>query len=126
LPLLAALPALFTGILYAPSSLDAAWDLVKNWSAADREQLRGSVPTRGLEAVIAGRKLRDIGREVLELARAGLSGRANRDAQGHDETIYLDVLDAILAGQTEAERLIGLFNGPWKGSVEPAFRECIY
>jgi glutamate--cysteine ligase len=126
MPLLAALPALFTGLLYAPSSLDGAWDLVKGWSAAEREQLRADVPALGLAAVIAGRGLRDLGREVLALARAGLAGRGHRDAQGRDETIYLDVLDTILAGQTEAERLIGLFNGPWGGSVEPAFRECIY
>jgi glutamate--cysteine ligase len=126
LPLLAALPALFTGILYAPASLDAAWDLVKGWSAADREQLRADVPALGLKAVIAGRSLRDLGREVLSLARAGLSGRANRNAQGDDETVYLDVLDTIVAGQTEAERLIGLFKDRWGESVEPAFRECVY
>ena len=32
-PFLLALPALFAGLLYEPSVLDAAWDVVKLWSA---------------------------------------------------------------------------------------------
>ena len=126
IPLLVALPALFAGLLYAPASLDAAWDLVKHWTAAEREALRAAVPTRGLDVTVAGRSLREIGRDVLVLARAGLAARNRRDAQGRDETIHLDVLDAILAGRTEAERLIGLYEGAWHGSVDPAFRDCVY
>lgn len=126
LPLLAALPALFTGLLYAPDSLDAAWDLVKPWTASQRETLRADVPAQGLHATIAGRTLRDIGREVLGYARAGLASRARQDAQGRDETIHLDVLDHILASQTEAERLIQLFKTDWHESVSPAFESCVY
>ena len=65
-------------------------------------------------------------REVLAIARAGLSERARRNAAGADETIYLDVLDAVVAGETQAEKLIAKFKGPWAGSVDPAFRECVY
>ncbi len=126
IPLLMALPALFTGLLYSRSSLDAAWDLVKPWTSAQREAMRADVPARGLATEIAGRTLRDIGREVLALARAGLAERSFHDAEGRDETIHLDVLDAILAGRTEAERLIALFEGGWAGGVDPAFRDCVY
>ena len=73
MPFLTALPALFTGLLYAPAALDAAWDLVRPWSRQDREALRVAVPRLGLETEIAGRKLRAIGREVLALA-AGKPG----------------------------------------------------
>ncbi|WP_158807137.1 glutamate--cysteine ligase [Beijerinckia sp. L45] len=126
MPLLVALPALFTGLLYSASSLDAAWDLVKTWTAAERETMWAQVPSRGLDTTIAGRSLRDVGREVLKIARAGLAERAFRDAQGRDETMHLDVLDAILAGRTEAERLIALFKGPWGESVDPSFEQCVY
>ncbi len=126
LPLLVALPALFTGLLYSPSALDAAWDLVKGWSAADRATMRAAVPGQGLETRVAGHSLRDVARHALAIARAGLAERAYLDGDGRDETIYLDPLDAIAAGQTEAERLIALFNGSWQGSISPAFSECVY
>ncbi|HYP56838.1 MAG TPA: glutamate--cysteine ligase [Beijerinckia sp.] len=126
LPLLTALPALFVGLFYAPSALDAAFDLVKPWSAEAREQLRADVPRMGLEAMIGGRKLREIAREVLDYSRAGLAERKRLDAQGRDETRFLDPLDQIVIGASEAERLIDKFKHEWKGSVDPAFEECVY
>ena len=126
LPLLVALPALFTGLLYSSTALDAAWDLVKGWSASDRDAMRAGVATHGLATVVAGRSLRDIARDVLTFARAGLADRGYQDKAGHDETAYLDPLDAIVAGQSEAERLIALFNGRWHGSTDPSFAECVY
>jgi glutamate--cysteine ligase len=125
-PLLPALPAFFVGLLYTPSCLDAAWDIVKVWNPEAREKLRADVPRLGLEARIEGRKLREVGVEVLSLARAGLAGRKCLDADGRDETYFLDPLDAIVRGITEAERLVELFATTWEGSVEPAFTECSY
>ena len=126
LPFLVALPALFAGLLYAPSSLDGAWDLVKTWSSDERDDLRANVPRLGLGATVGGRTLRDVARDVLDLARAGLERRARKDANGHDEGGYLDVLDAVVEGRTEAERLIACFKGAWGESVDPAFRDCVY
>ena len=45
---LPALPAFWVGILYDDASLDAAWDLVKDWSAEERQKLRDDVPRAGL------------------------------------------------------------------------------
>ena len=126
IPCLTALPALFAGLLYDQTSLDAAWDLVEPWTDADREKLRADAPHVGLSARIAGRNLRDVAKEVLKIARAGLAARRRRDARGLDETIYLDVLEDVVAGATLAEHLIARFNGPWRGSVDPSFRECVY
>ncbi len=125
-PLLTALPALFTGLLYDSSALDQACELIKPWSAEDRERLRADAPRFGLDAAIRGRTLRDIARDVLKFARTGLAKRNRLDAQGRDETYFLDPLDAITAGRTEAERLIEAFKTEWGGSVEPAFEQCIY
>ena len=104
MPYLTALPALFAGLLYAPASLDAAWDLVKPWTTVERESLRADVPRLGLEAMIAGRRLREVAREVLALARAGLASRARLDADGLDESVYLDVLDNVGPGLRPAPR----------------------
>jgi glutamate--cysteine ligase len=125
-PFLTALPALTVGLLYDPAALDGAWQIVKNWRKDERAQLRNDAPRLGLEARIANRSLREIGREILGLVRAGLVKRAKTDAQGRDESFYLDPLDKVVATRTQAEVLIDKFNGPWRQSVEPAFTECAF
>src|SRR3954447_15896216 len=125
--MITALPAFWAGLLYDDGALDAAWDLVKAWSAEDRERLRAEVPRLALSATVAGRPLRAVAREVLALARAGLARRANRDDVGRDETGFLNPLDAIAeSGRTQAERLLDLYAGPWNGSVKPAFDACVF
>jgi glutamate--cysteine ligase len=125
-PMLTALPALFVGLLYDPAALDSALELIKPWSAEDREKLRADAPRFALKAQIAGRPLREVAKDMLSLARAGLARRQRLDSRGRDETHFLDPLDAIVAGRTEAERLIALFQTEWGGSVEPAFEHCVY
>jgi glutamate--cysteine ligase len=126
-PMLAALAALWVGLLYDEGALDAAWDLVKDWRAEERQALRDAVPKLALRAEIRGRGVRDVARTVLAIARQGLVRRARLDPAGRDESRYLDVLDDIVArGITPAEDLIARFKGPWGGSVEPAFTECTH
>jgi glutamate--cysteine ligase len=125
--MLAALPALWVGLLYDEAALDAAWDLVKDWRTEERQALRDVVPRLAVRAEIRGRSVRDLARDVLAIARQGLARRARCDIGGRDEGRYLDVLDDIVArGVTPAEDLIAKFNGPWGGSVEPAFTEYVY
>jgi glutamate--cysteine ligase len=124
---IAALAAFWVGILYDQASLNGAWDLVRDWSAGERERLRGDVPRHGLKAVVRGRPAGDVARDALAFARAGLSKRAMVNGDGRDETHFLDPLDDIVAsGRTPAEGLLERFHGPWGGSVTPAFRECVF
>jgi glutamate--cysteine ligase len=122
-----ALPAFWVGLLYNDTTLDAAWDLVKDWSAAERQSLRDDVPKLGLAATIRGRSVRDLARECLALSHEGLRRRARVDIGAHDETQYLSPLEEIAeSGRTPAEDLIEKFKGPWGGSVEPVFEELAY
>jgi glutamate--cysteine ligase len=61
---LCALPALWTGVLYEQGPLDAAWDLVNDWTADERQALRNAVPREGLKAMIRGRTVQDVARDV--------------------------------------------------------------
>jgi glutamate--cysteine ligase len=120
---LTALPAFWVGLLYDDAALDQAWQLVKLWSAEERQRLRDDVPRLGLEARIGGRSVQAVARDVLALSRQGLARRARRDAAGADETGYLDPLDAIVArGRTVADDLAAAWRGEWGGSVAPAFK----
>jgi glutamate--cysteine ligase len=121
--MLVALPAFWVGLLYDEAALDQAWQLVKGWTAAERQALRDDVPARGLGATISGRSVHDIARVVLTLARGGLARRGQLDPFGCDETRFLEPLDEIVAsGKTVADRLIEAFRGEWHGSVDPAFK----
>ncbi|MBI3274944.1 MAG: glutamate--cysteine ligase, partial [Methylocystis sp.] len=89
-PHMTALAALFAGIFYDRAALDGATELTREWNAQERESLRAEVPRLALGAFIGGRQVRDIARDALALARAGLTRRARRNAGGCDETIYLE------------------------------------
>jgi len=124
---LPALPAYWVGLLYDDASLDAAWDIVKDWTAAERQTFRDEVPARGFKASVRGRSALDLARETLALAEQGLRRRARFDAAGQDETRYLRPLhDFVARGITPAEELLEKFHGPWHGSVEPAFKDLVY
>ncbi|MGQ3674001.1 glutamate--cysteine ligase [Xanthobacter sp. TB0139] len=124
---LCALPALWTGLLYDRQSLDAAWELVKEWGDEERQQMRDNVPRLGFSASIAGRKVREVAADVLKLAREGLSRRAKLDALGRDEGHFLAPLEqAVVNGRSPAELLLEHYQGQWNGSVEPLFETLAY
>ena len=121
-----ALPALFVGLLYDPAALDAAWTLVKGWTAEERQRLRDDVPRLALAAEVRGLTARDIARDVLALAREGLVRRGRLDPQGRDESRFLDPLQLIVEGRTQAEALLTKYHGAWNGSVAPSFSDCAF
>ena len=117
--------ALMVGIYYDPVALDGAGELIRGWSAGDRQALRDAAPRLGFSAKVAGRTARDVARDMLALARAGLARRGRRDARGRDETGYLDALDAIVeSGVEPAREWLKRYEGPWGGSVDPIFAEA--
>lgn len=124
---LPALPAYWVGLLYDETSLDACWQIVRDWSAEERQALRDAVPRQGFKATIRGSTLLDLARQTLTFAREGLTRRSRRNFSGVDETRYLEPLEELVArGITPAEELLEKFRGPWAGSVEPIFTEYAY
>src|SRR3546814_9009664 len=53
---LCALPALWVGLLYDDTALDAAWDLCKGWSAEELARLRDGVRRHALKTPFRDRK----------------------------------------------------------------------
>ncbi len=123
-----ALPALWVGLLYDQGALDAAWDLVKDWTIDERQALRDAVPKLALNAPIAGGgKLRDIAGEVLDIAGAGLSARARFNRAGDNETGFLDPLREIVrSGKVPAEVLLEKYHGVWGGDVSKVYDESSF
>ncbi len=118
-------PALWVGLLYSQSALDAAWDLCRTWTIAEREALRHAVPRLALDAPSpGGGSVRDLAREVLEIASAGLTERAELNTAGDNEGGFLDPLREVVAsGMTFADRLLERYHGEWNGDVSRVYRE---
>jgi glutamate--cysteine ligase len=124
---LPSLTAYWIGLLYDDASLDACWDIVKDWSASERQRLREEVPKSGFKAEIGTTNTLTLARKTLDLARQGLERRKRLDRNGRDETRYLRPLEETVArGITPAEELLNEYDGMWGGTVDPIYDEYAY
>ena len=118
-----ALPSFLAGLLYDSAALDAAWEIVKQWSAEDRRQLHADVPRYGLQAKIRGQSVAHIAGELANLSRQGLQRRARFD-RGEDESRYLNPLvDIIDRKENRADALSKQF-GEGKFDAQRLFEAC--
>lgn len=124
---LCALPALWTGLLYDSGALDAAWDMVKGWTAEEHRMLRAEVPKTALHTRFRDRTVRDLAASMLEIASNGLRRRNRLDRNGSDESGFLGTLFEIVdSGRTPAEEMLDKFQGEWNGEVDGVFRDYAY
>jgi glutamate--cysteine ligase len=124
---LCALPAFWVGLLYDAAALDGAWEIAKDWTAADHDRMRAEVPRLGLKAMAGSRTVREIAIDLLALARAGLDRRYRLNARGRTEAIFLDDLDEIAqSGMTPAEAMLAEFNGRTEGNLAALYRDHSY
>jgi glutamate--cysteine ligase len=124
---LCALPAFWVGLLYDSTALDAAWDLVKDFSMAERHALRDGVPKFALKLPFRGATVRELAVETLKIAAAGLARRNRLSNTGVSEASFLEpMIEYADANQTPAERKLELFHKVWKGNIDPLFKEFAY
>ena len=126
---LCALPAFWVGLMYDQTALDGAWDLVKNWTAEQREELRIAASVDGLQAKVDGINMHDIAREAVALSHSGLVARGRSGAGGMvpDETHFLNALhESIESGKTPADELLDRYHGDWNGDISKVFGEYSY
>jgi glutamate--cysteine ligase len=125
-----ALSALWAGILYDGESLDAAWDLVKGWTSADRAELCARVPRHGLQTpapvgAVHG-TAQDIAKQMVEISVAGLGARNRIGPGGNDESQYLEsIMEIADSGRTHAQMMLAEYEGRWDRSVAPILSENI-
>jgi glutamate--cysteine ligase len=113
--MIVAKPALWVGLLYDAAAQKAAAALVREWSVEEIRALRLAAPREALGATIRGRRVQEVARDVVAIARDGLRAR------GLGEEVYLAPLDEIVAsGMTQADRLLALFHGAWGGDAARA------
>jgi glutamate--cysteine ligase len=117
------LPALWTGIYYDQSALDAAWDLVKDWTAEERQSMRSAVPVLGFQTPLRKTNVGALAHEMLEISSAGLKRRAAEDSAGMTEDGFLNPLRELVdRGYTRAEELLRRYHGEWNRDLSPLFK----
>jgi glutamate--cysteine ligase len=114
-----ALPALWVGLLYDQHVLDDAWELVKDWTAAERLALRDAVPLTAIHTPFRKGTVADLAGEIVWLARQGLLSR------GLGEEAWLAPLEETLSlNKSPAERWLDKYHGEWNGDLTRIFDEA--
>lgn len=122
-----ALAAFWTGLLYDNAALDQAVQMVKDWTAEDREYLRAQTPKTALQTPFLGTTVQDFAKNALMLSYQGLKNRAQKLPGGVDETAYLKPLfEIVQSGITPAQKLLKGYEGPWQGDVKKVFEAARY
>ncbi len=122
-----ALPALWVGLLYDRQVLDQAWELVRDWTREERDQMRSAVPKTALDTPFRNRTVREIAVDVLALAHQGLQRRGRLNSEDLDETIFLSQLDEVVAsGQATSAALLERYENDWGRDINDFFRNDAY
>ena len=126
---LCALQAFWVCICYDQSSLDAAWDIVKNWDEDDRENLRVAAAKDGLNGSVGNKKLIDLAKETVQISENGLEKRAKASSNGlhSDESLFLESLkENIEKRKSSADELLEKYHGSWNRDLTKIFEEYSY
>jgi glutamate--cysteine ligase len=118
------LPALWVGVYYDQTALDAAWDLVKDWTAEERQAMRDAVPHLAFKTPFRNTNVWELAHRFLEISAEGLRRRAKQDAAGMTEEGFLVPLRELVSrGYTRADELLQKYRTDWGRDLSPLFTE---
>jgi glutamate--cysteine ligase len=117
------LPALWAGLFYDQTALDAAWDMVKDWTAEERQTMRSAVPVLALKTPFRGTNVLSLARRMLEIADHGLARRAAEFGMDSEKCFLEPLQELVDRGTTRAEELLGAYRGEWKGDLSRLFED---
>ncbi|HKJ83952.1 MAG TPA: glutamate--cysteine ligase [Mariprofundaceae bacterium] len=126
-PWICSLSALWKGLLYDGQALEKAWEMVADWTHAEVVALRHAVPRTALATRFRDTTVLSLCEEMLDIARNGLANIHFVNCQGETEERFLaPVIGAVESGQTQAERWLAAYHGPWRGKIDPIFTEAMH
>ena len=121
-PMICALPALWTGLLYDDDALTAAEELAAGLTAKDVEDARMQAARHGLKGTLGDRSMSEMAVQMVDIAAQGLRRRGNVDAKGNDEVSFIEPLIEIAeSGVTKAEIMLNHYHQDWDGHVETIY-----
>jgi glutamate--cysteine ligase len=116
--LVCALPALWKGLFYDPAALHAAQKRLMHWRHSDVQALHAEVARVGLGARTPDGPVREVARELVDLAAQGLSRIALQD-RSSDERGFLEPLEELLdRGQSPARAILERWGDSFEGRID--------
>lgn len=116
-PAIASLPAFWTGILYHEPTCREAWRLMEPFTLAQLQDAHRAAARGGLQAKLGSVPVLALAREMVRLARQGLSSRIDAGLESARAVRYLDPLEEVAAtGRTFAEQCLEQWSGPFRES----------
>ncbi len=122
-----ALPALWAGLLYDENSLNAAYDLIKDWNEEERDYLYRNVAKTALKTKFRKGTVANIAKQIIAIAENGLIKRNQLNSEKMNEVHHLAPLKYNLNNsKTLAERMLELYHNKWKGDISKIFIDAAY
>ncbi len=122
-----ALPALWVGLFYDQTSLDMAWDMVKDWTHEEHQHLRDNVPRDALNVPFRNGTTQDLAMQMLKISAAGLERRGQFNNSGEDERVFLNSLfQTVESGKTTAQLMLDAYYGSWNQDISKVFTDCSF
>jgi len=108
--------------MYSNSSLDASYDLVKEWTLLDVIEFEDNLNKSGFEAKFQKFNITDLLAEIIAISLSGLNDRNIYNNNQQTEEIYLRPLQDILnKKETPSDDLIKRFNSVWSHDINKIY-----
>ncbi len=107
---IAALSALWVGLLYDKQSLEEAYELISGWDIDTIQEIRLQVPVKALNAARGNLHAGNISKQIYRIAMEGLTRRAELRGTENESRFLAPVREITENGITQAEMLLQRYN----------------
>ena len=122
-----ALPAFWVGLFYETEALDAAYDLIKDWTREEYDYLHANIYRDGLRLPFRDGTIQDVAKRVVEISLRGLEIRGRTNGWNQNEQVFLDPLvESVESGRTLADVFLERYHNEWGGNINKIFEEFAY
>ncbi|MGM0622289.1 MAG: glutamate--cysteine ligase, partial [Bacteroidota bacterium] len=104
----AAVSALWTGLLYDNTSLEETYELISTWNINELKEMRSRVPKDGLNAASGNLHAGKIAKQICRIAESGLKRRSELLGIDDESNFLAPVRKITATGVTPAEMLLQL------------------
>jgi glutamate--cysteine ligase len=103
---IAALSALWVGLLYDRQSLDEAHELISGWNIETIQEVRSQVPVKALNAESGNLNAGNVSRKIYQMAKDGLTRQSQLRGIDNQSCFLAPVSEITESGITIAEKLL--------------------
>lgn len=114
-----ALMALYKGIFYDETAIKDTYSILKDITLPDLVKMRYLSPKYALDVEVRGKKILDIAKELIFVAKKSLQKQFELNESNQDESFYLLILEEmILSGNTPSDKVLTFCSDDMEKLVE--------